>query len=219
MRRIERWKAWGVLAALLGASDLWAQTTMPAPSQFVACLTLPPGVALEYPARAARRDEQGVVVLRLDFERPGEPPRQQVVARPASDVLLAAARDHAARMQVTCLPGQRTTLEVGYRFALDGAETVRLNDLTLRQLVGSARSVPRGVFFDLSTMECPFDLRVTYWRPHRMNRVGQLDRDVPARRAFMDWISAIELRLDDDDANRVLGTEFTLSVPCGTVNL
>ena len=96
-----------------------------------------------------------------------------------------------------CLGSQPVEPTQLFIFKIDGGARTVLNDLSLVQLVGAARDVPAGVYFDLNTMQCPFSLRLSYFRPHVPNEVRSLDTHYPARQAFMDWLSQITLNLPD----------------------
>jgi hypothetical protein len=68
-------------------------------------------------------------------------------------------------------------------------------------------------------MGCPFDLRLSYYRPHRRNVVSELENTNPARAAFMDWLSMVTLNLDSANNTAILGDQITVSVPCGKLDL
>jgi hypothetical protein len=169
--------------------------------------------------RARTGNEQGVVVLRLRYERPDAPPRATVVARPSSQVLVDKALHVAQNTRMPCLEGEpRENLAI-HRFHVDGEPWPELRNTNLQGFLASAKRLPEGVYFDLDSLGCPFDLRLTYWQPHMSNAIKEIGREMPARRAFIDWLASIEMRLQGAEANQVLGTDIKISVPCGTVNL
>jgi hypothetical protein len=193
----------------------------PARQRQLACMTLTgqPG-PVDYPLRSQRLEEQGTVILELNFTHAERPPEIRVLARPRSADLVAAVREYAQRLRLPCLESASIRTNLSYRFKFEGAPRALINDIGLVPLLKQAKDVRGGVYFDLNTMACPFDLRITYWRPHLANTVGQLDRDVPERRPLMDWLANIELDVRNvDTANLLLGAEFTLRVPCGTIDL
>jgi hypothetical protein len=173
----------------------------------------------EYPKAALQAEQQGVVLLALTFEAPDRSPQIDVVARPSSTHLVNSARNFASRLRMPCLKDSPLTVDFSYAFVIDGGDRVRLNDMGLASLVRLAKSYPKGVYFDTRTMSCPFDLRISYWQPHRRNSVAQLDKDDESRHALMDWIAQIELKLPPDAENPVLGGEFLVQVPCIVVDL
>ena len=186
----------------------------------LACITHVNGLKRpDCAALALRDDKQGNVYVRLRFEAPDQAPQLDVLAAPRHTALVAEVRDFAAGLRMPCLGGQPVEQTQLFMFKIDGGARTVLNDLSLVQLVGAARDLPAGVYFDLNTMQCPFSLRLGYFRPHGPNEVRSLDTHHPARQAFMDWLSQITLNLPDVRNTEVLGQTITVEVPCGTVDL
>ena len=186
----------------------------------LACITHLKGLKRPDYSRLALRDaKQGNVYVRLRFEAPDQPPMLEVLAASRHTVLVAEVRDYAADLRMPCVGSQPVEHTQLYKFRIeDGARSV-LRDMSLVQLVGAARDLPRGVYFDLNTMQCPFSLRLSYFRPQGPNEVRALGNNHPARQAFMDWLSQITLNLPAELNTEVLGQTITVEVPCGTVDL
>lgn len=174
---------------------------------------------LHYPPGAVRQEAQGVVLARARFDSADTPPKFEILAAPRSRDLRWSAEEFMSRLRNPCHDGVPTTVTWVLQYNFPDGKRFRLHDTNLVELLAHAEAMPLGVYFDLSKMKCPFDLRITYYRPHLPNRVGQFDADVPERHAFMDWLSQITLRLHDEAANAVLGSSFVLSVPCAVVDL
>jgi hypothetical protein len=172
----------------------------------------------EYPEGARQLEMQGKVYVELAFDGPTSPPVVRVHDSPHSR-LLATAMKHAQSMRMPCHPGDgRVAIDMLYKFSLIGDRRTLLKDANVASVVRSAAAFPRPAYFDWNTMGCPFDLRLTYFQPFRPNQVQQLETDRPERQAFMDWLSAVRLKLDDKTNNAVLGDTMTVHVPCGTLD-
>ncbi len=215
------WRAvgWAWLLAAGAQGVAGAQPTL-APSPAVACLAAAPGSPpLLYPPELLRRKDGGTVKVELRFAAADQAPKVNVLAAPRHTTLVAEVRDFAAGLRMPCLGSQPVEQTQLFMFKIDGGARTVLNDFSLVQLVGAARDLPAGVYFDLNTMQCPFSLRLGYFRPHGPNEVRALDTHHPARQAFMDWLSQITLNLPDVRNTEVLGQTITVEVPCGTVDL
>lgn len=183
-----------------------------------ACLTrITPDALPEYPYVAERNGQEGQYLVRLHFDAPTAPPRAEIVAGPPHRSLRASLDDFVQGYRLPCLTGEPISVDVLFDFKFEDGTRTHLKDLTLRQFVGLARSVPRGRF-DFGTMHCPFDLRVTHYQPFKPHVVGQLGEARAERLDFIEWLSLVELKLDEKTALALLGDTFTLSVPCGTLN-
>jgi hypothetical protein len=182
------------------------------------CLKLP-AQAASYSKAAVKDEEQGVVMLELRFDRIEQEPQVNVLAAPPGRWLRREVVEWAKDVRVRCADRLPERIVFTHIFKFEGSERDVLNDMDLRTFLTHSSKYDPGVYFDLTRMGCPFDVRVTYYRPHHRNSIGQLDRDVPERRPFLDWLANVELRLDRVAANRVLGSDFTLHVPCTKVDL
>jgi len=183
------------------------------------CVRHEAGEVPTYPTGARMLGSQGNIYVELAFDGPASPPVVNVLA--SSDARLqAAALRHAQGLRMPCHPGDRRhAADVLYKFSLIGDKRTLLKDANVASLVRAAASFPRPVYFDWNAMGCPFELRLTYHQPHRPNTVEQLETDRPERKAFMDWLGALRLKLDDKTNTAVLGDTMTVSVPCGQLDL
>lgn len=172
----------------------------------------------EYPAAARRDGLQGSFLVRLRFTSPSDPPEADIVAGPKHRALRRALTEFVPGYRLPCHEGEPTSLDLTFVFRLSGDERTVIKDMTLRQFVGLARDVPPARF-DFHTMGCPFDLRVQHFQPFKPHVVGQLGEARPERLDFVEWLSQVALKLDEPTALAVLGSDFTVSVPCGTLDL
>ncbi len=177
------------------------------------------GLDTEYPSHARRDEEQGNVLVRLTFTRPDQPPTTEVLASPKGRWLRGHAERQVAGLRLPCLQGAPAKGTLLFKFSLDGGNRTVLRDMGLLRLIGAAKDLPRGVYFDLHSMGCPFDLRLTYMRPHQTNTVRQLETGNPARQPLLDWLEDISLNVDERLNTALLGQTMTVSVPCVIIDL
>lgn len=184
------------------------------------CLTrILPGDHPDYPPAAARAGTQGNILVRLRFDSPTQPPQATFLATGRDPVLKAEVEDWVQGYRLPCMGRAPIDLEMVFRFHLEGGPRTNIRDMALRQFVMSARDVPRPAYFDFTAMGCPFDLRVSYRQPYARNGLFELDNSVPERQPFLDWLSQLALRLPEKTQQQVLGDTFTLSVPCGKLDI
>lgn len=201
-----------------GKKVVWSQPRESTPSPEQTCYGhIHPGSLPAWPMRV--RESFGKVLLRMQFTAPDRPPGIEVVGSDPEHPFARAAVDWAQGVRVPCMTRPFVAQQV-YTFQLEGRAPVALRDMPLTTFLRSARdatAVP--VYFDFRTMGCPFELRMKYWQPHGANSVGEVGQAVPARRPFLDWLSGLSLDLKPEQQNLVVGDEFTLTVPCGTLDL
>lgn len=75
------------------------------------------------------------------------------------------------------------------------------------------------VDFDFTTMNCPFEVRLTYLQPHLPNAVHQLDSYDASRKPFLDWLKTLELNVPARTLDFVYADALTLPIPCSKLNL
>jgi hypothetical protein len=188
--------------------------------QQAACLMrIVPDQHPEYPHTALRKDHEGKFLVHLRFADPAQPPEVRFTAGPPHKSLRDTISAFAAGYRLPCLSGAPKTIGALYDFRIDGNPRTVIEDMTLRRLLGAAASMPLPARFDFTTMACPFDLRISYFRPHARNGVQQVGVDDPQRHAFLHWLSELTLRLTPEQALQVMGDTFTVSVPCAKLDL
>ena len=186
-----------------------------------ACLVKPAASWATYPAPLLRQGLEGTVVLRVHFTAPDQAPELVVLDDGGSPLFVRAVRGYFSEMRLPCIGKEPVDFHFQYRFLIEGA----VNRVVLRdQPLGTfLRSVKPGtmsqVYFDTNLMKCPFDLRLTFLQPWNRNRIDELEEDVPARHAFLDWLSGMQLDLGARAANHVLGQSMIIHVPCVKIDL
>lgn len=184
------------------------------------CLTrILPGDHPSYPPSAARAGTQGKFLVRLRFDSPTQPPQASFLATARDPVLKAEVEDWVQGYRLPCLGKTPIDLEMVFQFRMEGGPRTTIRDMTLRQFVMSVRDLPRPAYFDFQAMGCPFDLRVSYRQPFSRNGVFELEQSLPERQPFLDWLSQLALKLPERTQLQVLGDTFTLSVPCGKLDI
>jgi len=172
-----------------------------------------------YPEQALQEQAHGKYYVKASFDAADKPPTVTWLASGGNRHLERAVEHFLQDLRLPCYSGGPIEFRVLYHYETYGGEIKVLKDLSLRTFLGAVKEAPGPVFFDLNSMECPFDLRVRYYRPYSENVVSELEKSVPERKPLMDWLSTLTLNLGGADTNELLGDEFTLTVPCGKVDL
>ncbi len=175
----------------------------------------------DYPAEARRRGslEEAKFYYKLTFFAADKPPSLEWIAAADEASLKRSIMDYANGLRLPCLTDGPVSTKILYKFQIDKGSRTYLKDMSLRQFLGLSGDFPTPAKFDFSTMDCPFDLQMTYMQPFDDNVVREYEQTVPARRSFLDWLTKVSLRLNDEQKNTVLGNILTLKIPCGTVDL
>jgi hypothetical protein len=181
-----------------------------------------PGIpAIAYPEQALHQRLEGNVVVRLHFSDPTLGPEMTVLDNGGSKEFVHAILPSVEALRMACLGKDPVDVQVFYSFQIDGAANrVVLRDLSLVQFLHAVKAVPpEPAYFDTKLMKCPFDVRLTFRQPWNRNRIDELDEDIEARHAFLNWLSTMELNVDGRAANHVLGQSMLIQVPCTVVDL
>lgn len=175
---------------------------------------------IPYPEKARREDLQGHVLLELQFDSADGPPRFKVYATEWNKPLARALEQFASGIRLPCYEGRPVDLPIDYFFQLEGTSAYGFKEITFNQFLSSVKGIrEQKLDFDFTTMGCPFNLRLTYLRPYRRNKVVHLDNYDPAREPFVEWLRNAELSLTVPALNSVFGDNLTLPVPCARLNL
>jgi hypothetical protein len=198
----------------------WSAVDAPDPAKLLMhqCLTRIAGDPQpEYPRRSLDKDVQGNFLVRLTFTSATSAPEVTFDDGPSDRDLRDSLKRFFADYRLPCMTDGPVSMTRIQRFRIEGSAREFVKDLTLQQFLGSVTGLPQQVYFDTSTMGCPFDLRVEHRRPYYGNWVGELGDANPARKPLLDWISSLQLRVTPP--HRVLGEQFTVSVPCVIIDL
>lgn len=175
----------------------------------------------DYPRDARLRGslEEAKFYYKLTFSAPDQAPELEWIAKADEVALQTSIKNYVNELRLPCLTDGPVSTKVFFKFQIDKGARTLLKDMVLKQFVASARSFPAPAKFDLSSMGCPFDLRMTYMQPFDDNDVREYENVVPSRKPFIDWLAKIVLHLNEQQSIAVLGDIFTLKIPCGTIDL
>lgn len=173
----------------------------------------------EYPPASLLREEQGMLLAKMHFTAPDQPPTLEWIAATPHQRLRLSVQRFAKGLTLPCLQDGPVDLIIAYKFVLQGGARTLLKDSELIQLLGASKDLAKPAFFDLNTMACPFDVRLTYHRPFAKNRVQQLDTLNPAREPLLDWLAGVTLNLSDAEQLPLFGNRLIVTVPCGKIDL
>lgn len=184
------------------------------------CVLNTAGRIPSYPRQARSNGIQGRVLVQMRFTSGDGPPEVTVVARPSSDLFAAPAQAWAKGFRLPCYGGRPLSTEWLLLYKLEGEGDYGFRGLSLKQFVGAMRGIRhQRVVFDLTTMGCPFALRLQYLQPHLQNRIRQVDEPLAARQPFLDWLESAQLDLKETQLDAIFGDTLLLEVPCIRINL
>ena len=190
--------------------------------ELLKCGTWPKGRDgyIRYPTTAVQSRLQGVVVVRALFVDPAEPPEVTVIDDAGSGAFVLAVRPYLEQMRVPCLKDEPVAFHMFFNFRLDGTSATKhvLKDLDLQTYLGVASSAP-SAYFDTNTMGCPFDVRLKFRQPFEPNGISELETDVPARHAFLDWLASLKVDMEPAKAKELFGQVSTIHVPCAKLDI
>lgn len=172
-----------------------------------------------YPRSSLRNEEQGVLLVKMRFTAPDQPPALEWIAATPHRSLRASVEEFAHGLRLPCLNNATVDVLRAYRFVLSGGARTVLRDATLVNFLRTAKDLAKPVFFDFTSMSCPFDVRVTYTRPFARNTVQQLDSNDPARAPLLNWLAGVTLHFSDAQQLDVFGQAMVVSVPCDRLDL
>ncbi|HXA48570.1 MAG TPA: hypothetical protein VNW52_13125, partial [Burkholderiaceae bacterium] len=153
------------------------------------------------------------------FDAPDTPPAITWLATLGNSNFQDAVARYLEGMRLPCQNNGPVTFRGMYEFRMEGDSYTLLKDMSLRDFLGAATDLKGPIFFELSSMDCPFDLRIEYLRPYSKNIVSELEKTNPNRQLLIDWLSTLTLNLGKENGIKVLGNQFNLTVPCGKVDL
>jgi hypothetical protein len=179
-----------------------------------------PDFKMRFPVFDRSRDEDTRVLVRLTFRSPELAPELEWLAAPEGrKTIKDMIQEDVSNLRIPCLKGAPIVATRLYHFMLEGASRKVLKDMSLKTLVGAAKELPRPAYFDFGTMNCPFDVRITYYQPYTTNRVVELDSSHPARKPLLAWLSQVKLNLTEKSSLAVVGDETIISIPCGHLDI
>ena len=189
------------------------------------CLTqirqvAPPIFPADDPYQSARTP--GTVVVRLKFSAPDTAPEVTIVFDGGRRRLREAVRNSVIRYRMPCLlPGETPfSARQTFSFRIDGADTTELvPKMSLVQLLSLVKNLKQQtVRFDLTTMGCPFEIRLAPFQPYATNDVSEVGSSDPGRREFIEWLRNVTIDLPPHVMKSAIGEPTTVSVPCALLD-
>jgi hypothetical protein len=166
------------------------------------------------------QSDSAAVLVQMTFTAADKPPEVVVIGRDPENLFAPSVVSWVSGYRMPCLQDRPVVTRQLFRFRMDGGSTTVLRDVPLQTFLRHTKNASRlPVYFDFTSMGCPFDVRLNYQQPHGRNIVGEIEGSNPARRPFLDWLSGLVLDLRAREENAVLGDSMTISVPCGTLDL
>jgi hypothetical protein len=178
-----------------------------------------PGSRPTYSRSALLDGAQGNYLVSMRFVAPDRPPEIEWVATSKNHSLRGSVEEFVSGYRMPCLQGEAITVKTLFKFQIEGGPRNLIKDLTLAQFLGSAAEGLPKAYFDLDSMSCPFDVRVSYYQPYDANIIGELEKADASRKPLLDWLTKVAMRVDKPTSLAILGQQFTLSIPCGTVEM
>lgn len=191
-------------------------------SKLLSCMAAVDGTkSPEYPMWARRVEAQGNVLARLRFTASDQPPKSTLYTGSATTRNLGdAVEEWIRKLRMPCLGHEAVESVVLFSFRMEGAPPLGFRPLDLRQFLGLVKGRDNlNAQFDTRTMGCPFDVALAYRQPHMPNKVGEPGEPLPERRAFLEWLSTLELNLNWRQQDAALGDTARIGIPCVTINL
>lgn len=173
----------------------------------------------EYPRDALRDEHESNVIVRMRFTAPDQPPVPEVLWGPERPSMRAAAAKHAEGWRVPCLSSKSLDVVILYKFVIHRNSIDYLKDTGLAQLVANAKSFQRPAYFDFDKMKCPFKVNMEYGQPFRDNIVSQEGPSDPSRKPVLEWLEGLVLNFDLATSGKIFSSEFTVTVPCGRLDI
>jgi len=187
------------------------------------CLVKPEASEIRYPDRLVRQAREANVLVRVRFSEPAAPPTYEVVWDGGDRLFGEAVVAYVEKLRLPCLSGAPIEENWEFYFRMDGGGNFKrhvLKDQPLQNFLGAVKPIkPGSVYFDTTTMKCPFDVRLRFRQPVESNKIEELEEDVPARHAFLDWLGEREVNLDRKAAGELYGQSMTIHVPCIKIDL
>ena len=195
-------------------------------SSALACLRTPTGsppIAESGLQRDIRRQRNMTnVVVEALFDSPDEAPKLKVLYSTASKPQERNVLAHVEQYRVPCLEkGARPVgLRQQFSFRTGGNPRVLKDAMPLAAFLSSIKDIQSAqIRFDLNSMACPFQVAWTLGRPAVPNRVGEVGAPNLNRTEFLAWLGELQMNVDAEQFEDLLGQTMIINVPCGTLNL
>jgi hypothetical protein len=167
-------------------------------------------------------DPEGTVFAKVTFTRAHEAPKVDIVFDGGDRRLANAALPYLSNYRYVCESGEEFPLVMSQsvHFAIEGSRRRRLRDMelvTFLRFIDKAKAPP--VFFDFTSMTCPFSVGFELRQPYLPNLVHEREPSDPNRREFVEWLRAVKLDLPEAISRRLIGDTTKIDIPCLVLDL
>jgi hypothetical protein len=196
----------------------------PGRAEQLKCIVKPSSDSVWYPATMARAGREASVLARVRFFDAMKAPTWEVLSNGGDRSFEGAVGPYLDLLRLPCLAGGPIEENIRFEFRIEGgggrlARPI-LKDQTLQTFLAVVKPIPaNSVFFDTTTMKCPFDVRLTFQQPFERNKIEELEEDVAARHPLLDWLGELEFNVDKKHAAAVNGQQMVVHIPCATIDL
>lgn len=162
------------------------------------------------------------VLVRLVFKHAEAAPEVRLIYSTLPKADRADLLAHLKDYRLPCLPAGAEPFEVEQHFKFSGrdAATHFGREFPLRQFLGGVKGAQQlQADFDFNTMDCPFKVAWKLGKPAWDNGVGEIGERNLDRTAFLEWLRGLELALQPDRFQDLLGSDLVIDVPCGRLRL
>lgn len=178
-----------------------------------------PGSKPNYPVESRRRGEEGVVIVNMRFVSPDQAPITEVLPSTRNRQLRQSVAGYVEGLRMPCLQDSVVDTFVAYKFLLRNNDRTILRDMDLIDFLRNAKDLKTPVEFNFNQMSCPFDVKLSYFRPYKDNILNELDNTNAARLPFFKWLAQTELNITNTQLSNVLSDSMVIHVPCGQLQL
>jgi hypothetical protein len=173
----------------------------------------------EYPETARLEMRQGRILAKVRFDSADRAPQVKLYHRPSATPLVASIERWLESRRLPCYAGQPIDAEIAFTFRIEGSE-FGFKPVSLLQYMGYVKDIQKQrVAFDTHLMGCPFELSLTYLRPDRLNRVGEVGERNPARQPLLQWLAGSTLAARGNTLDSVYADTADITVPCVKIDL
>ena len=187
------------------------------------CVVRPDPEEIRYPGTLLSGWHEGTLKARVRYFSPDKPPTWEILFDGGARAFVYAVQPYLEMLRMPCVGAEAVEedISIHFRYEPDGVLRQRvLKDLPLASFLSVVKPIkPGSVFFDTNTMQCPFDVRMTFKQPFEPNTLQELDEDVPSRHTFLDWLGQREINLDKQHSGQFLDQQMVVHIPCATIDL
>nr|WP_295769003.1 hypothetical protein [Rhodoferax sp.] len=174
------------------------------------------------PFPSGNRTPAGNVVVRMKFVQSDAPPEVEVLYSARHHLLASTGASMAQEYRMHCekplAAPVYATQTVRLRTA--DAQGAAVKDMAFVPFLQSLDRASLGkVKFDLNTMSCPFDVKVTLIEPFAENTIAEAEARDPNRQEFLSWMRKVVFKYPPQNERFLVGESTKVTVPCMVLDL